>query len=200
VVKQSKGFSLLEILIAMILFMIVIAAFAMAFPTGYRLNLKSYRENQAVELANAILQEIVAKPFEQKVNGQFDVATGDTIEALGGKIPGSTAWSGECPRNAGLPQCNCNNPGRWTPTALCNFYANNPSLAAEYQYSLPPGGASQPGIQVAILNWPNNANSILGSVSNNSLARITVNLQWQEVEMRQPKIITLTTFATNNRD
>lgn len=184
---RTRGFSLLEILFSMVMFIIVISAFAMVFPSGYHLNLKSYRENQGVELANAILQEVATKPFESPPGGS----------STGGSLQNLAQWTGECTRSGSGPECGCSTAGQWTPQALCNFYQNNPDLASEYQYALPSAtGNESAGITVNFLVPPGTG------TNDNGLAQITVHLIWNETDsggvIRHD--VTLSTFATYDRD
>jgi len=174
---HRRGFSLLEILISMLLFMIVFATFAMVFPSGFHLNLKSYRHNQSIDLADAILQEISNKPFYCSSNPTL----GDSLGTLKG-------WTSET---------------SWVPQALTNFRNNNPQLSKQYQYQL----AAPNGISVQFLSggnplgcgFPNNSNY------DNPLAQISVTLQWKEVgnggagSIPTPRSVTLTSYVTYNR-
>lgn len=193
-----RGLTLLEILFAMVLFVVVIASFAMVYPSGYHLNLRGYRENQSVELANAILQEVANKPFYSPPG---TVSMGGSLFDLSSNLsllnPGTPrGWAGECPRSGGLPVCGCSSTRAWTPQALCDFYARNPVLAKEYNYALPaPGGQGQ-GVQVTFLS-----DGDLSRLDDNPLVQVTVHLSWQEPSNTGPipRTLTLRTFATYDR-
>ncbi len=163
----------------MVLFMVIIASFAMVFPSGYHLNLKTYRQNQAVDLADAILQEIISKPFSV---GPGDLNTGDSLENL----RSWTSAGGDCGTA----------PGCWAPHALAQFVANNPAIEAQYHYTLPRASSNQPGIQVVFLNG--GAPTLAGY---NPLAQITVNLAWTDNSqgVLVPRLITVRGFATYDR-
>lgn len=168
----SKGFTFLEILFAMVFFMVIISTFAMVFPSGYHLNMQSYRENQAVRLADAILQEVASKPADP--NGA--VGIGDSLQNLQG-------WR---------------STADWTPQALTNFVTSWPNNGTTV--TLPPATSATPGIVVSCV--PSDANCFNPNAKNdNPLVQITVNLAWISIAngVLTPRIITLTTYVTANR-
>jgi prepilin-type N-terminal cleavage/methylation domain-containing protein len=63
--KSSRGMSLVEILVAIMIFCAVMMTFAMVFPSGYRLNLKSRNENTAAQLAHGIIEKIQNTEFSR---------------------------------------------------------------------------------------------------------------------------------------
>jgi len=184
----------------MVVFMTIIASFAMVFPSGFHMNLKTYRHNQAIDLANAILQEMASKPM-------FPAPLTDHV--IGNSLQWMDGWTGTC---APTDDTNNNCGTTWTPTALKNFVAANPTLAAKMfgstdtttQYSnalqsstatCPPPYQSMtcPGLQAAWL-W--------GGVPNvpwdNQLVQISVNLTWNEPDSG-PQVMTLMTYVTGDK-
>lgn len=59
----SKGLSLIEILISIVMIMLIIMTFAMVFPSGMRLNATNLRANRATEIANGVIEEIKNMPL-----------------------------------------------------------------------------------------------------------------------------------------
>jgi type II secretory pathway pseudopilin PulG len=183
--KNSQGLSLLEILFSMVILMMSVAVFAMVFPSGYSLNSKTLREDQAVSLAQSILNEISRKPCYSSTLG-----TGDSLNNL-------LSWTSETD---------------WTPTALLQFEAQNPALEKAYQYQLPSANTKTPGIIIQFfLNGQTlnsqNGNPGLGYTPNcsepdvcNPAVEITVNLQWKEPVNRRviKKIVSLSTWTSYN--
>lgn len=55
---RQKGLTLLELLVSIMLFCIVMVAFAMVFPGGFRLNLKNRNESKASMIANGIINKL----------------------------------------------------------------------------------------------------------------------------------------------
>jgi len=91
--RNQLGLSLLEILIAMVLLSTVMMAFAMVFPSGYRLTLRNDNEAKAVKLAQAIIGEISNLPM--KLPGDENGAA-STIRSL---YDLDSYWTFSTPRN-----------------------------------------------------------------------------------------------------
>ncbi|MCL4513203.1 MAG: type II secretion system GspH family protein [Candidatus Eremiobacteraeota bacterium] len=161
-----KGLSLLEILFAMLILMMSVATFAMVFPSGYSLNSKTLREDQAVSLGQSILNEIARKPAYSSTRG-----IGDSLNNL-------LSWTNECP-----PDNQCAND-EWTPTALTQFEEQNPSLEKAYQYQLPSSNSKPPGIKILFLSGQTGGLGYTLSCAQpdtcNPTVEITINLEWQE--------------------
>jgi prepilin-type N-terminal cleavage/methylation domain-containing protein len=64
--KSSKGVSLIELMVALLIFTTVMMTFAMAFPGGYRLNVKSRNENKAAQLANGVINKLQNMEFARR--------------------------------------------------------------------------------------------------------------------------------------
>ncbi len=167
-----KGLSLLEILFAMLILMMSVATFAMVFPSGYSLNSKTLREDQAVSLGQSILNEIARKPVYSSTTG-----VGDSLNNL-------HSWTNECPpptpTNSNPPCAN----DEWTPTALAQFEIQNPSMEKSYQYQLPSSNSKPPGIKIHFLSGQKGGLGYILSCAQpdtcNPMVEITINLEWRE--------------------
>jgi prepilin-type N-terminal cleavage/methylation domain-containing protein len=127
-IRFQRGLSLLEILIAMVLLSTVMMAFAMVFPSGYRLTLRNDNEAKAVKLAQAIIGEITNLPF--RAPGDDFGAPGSTIRSL---YDLQYYWSFNQPYNFPVT-ANADGSSVISPTSFfrlnngtsTNFTSNNP--------------------------------------------------------------------------
>lgn len=60
---NQKGVSLLELLVSIMIFTTALMAFAMVFPSGYRLNYKTRMESRAAKIAEGLVQKIMNVQF-----------------------------------------------------------------------------------------------------------------------------------------
>lgn len=80
---NQKGVSLIELMVSIMIFTTALMAFAMVFPSGYRLNYKTRMESRAAKIAEGLVQKIMnvqflgdtpAKPTIQNLQN-WDVGT-----------------------------------------------------------------------------------------------------------------------------
>jgi type II secretory pathway pseudopilin PulG len=62
---SSRGLSLLEVLITLMLLSTTLIAFAAVYPAAFKLNRKTHRSVQAAELAGAVAEELRTLPFNR---------------------------------------------------------------------------------------------------------------------------------------
>jgi prepilin-type N-terminal cleavage/methylation domain-containing protein len=63
--KNTRGVTLVEVMVSIVIICTVMMTFAMVFPSGYRVNLKSKNENTAAKLANGIIDKIQNAEFSR---------------------------------------------------------------------------------------------------------------------------------------
>ena len=62
-VEQSKGFSLIEVLVAMVLLVVVFLGLLAGILTSYKISVNNEIRNQAVKITQEMLENYRAKPF-----------------------------------------------------------------------------------------------------------------------------------------
>ncbi len=60
---KQKGVSLIELMVSIMIFTTALMAFAMVFPSGYRLNYKTRMESRAAKTAEGLVQQIMNLPW-----------------------------------------------------------------------------------------------------------------------------------------
>ena len=71
--RKSRGLSLLEVMITMVLLVLVVTIFATVDPSGFRLHRKSRLSTQAAQAARSVLNELKALPLTRE-DGDLSLA------------------------------------------------------------------------------------------------------------------------------
>ena len=82
-IKPKDGFTLIEIIIAVFMISLSIAAILAIFPAGIKINSSSQMESIAIQLAQARIEEKISKSYYENPTGTI-VENYGTIEGFGG--------------------------------------------------------------------------------------------------------------------
>lgn len=67
--RSRRGFSLLEVMLAMVLIVLVVTSFAVIYPSGFRLHRKNQMSTQASQSARTLLSELKSLPLTREDGG-----------------------------------------------------------------------------------------------------------------------------------
>ena len=155
--RNQKGVSLLELMVSIMIFTTALMAFAMVFPSGYRLSYKNRMESRAAKIAEGIAQKIM--------NLQF----------LG----------------TGIAKPTVQNLVNWDTQGAYRFKTDFEDKVPAPFYLPARNQEGGPGIYVQILD---------PTVDSGTLAKIEVNVAWQESTKVRTiiKRVTVTAYRSRN--